>query len=175
MLAERHVARGRTGTGQRQITDACQPGDGFSAAAEGFGQQLGPEADAEHGRGPRDQIQKLQAQSRVARVARTGGDDGALQARVAFAAALTCTDRDEPSESVGNPDRPCRTCSSEGWIEWGGCGMVNPRVLRACGIDPEEYSGFAFGMGLDRIAMLKYGIPNIKLLYENDVRFLSQF
>ena len=53
-------------------------------------------------------------------------------------------------ESVGNPDRPCRTCSSEGWIEWGGCGMVNPRVLRACGIDPDRYSGFAFGMGIER-------------------------
>ena len=53
-------------------------------------------------------------------------------------------------ESVGNPDRPCRTCSSAGWIEWGGCGMVNPRVLIACGIDPDVYTGFAFGMGIER-------------------------
>ncbi len=50
-------------------------------------------------------------------------------------------------DSVGNPDRPCRTCKSEGWIEWGGCGVVNPRVLQACGVDSEVYSGFAFGMG----------------------------
>ena len=52
--------------------------------------------------------------------------------------------------SVGDPDNPCRTCGCEGWIEWGGCGMVNPRVLIACGVDPERYSGFAFGMGIER-------------------------
>ena len=57
------------------------------------------------------------------------------------------------------PDvHPCRTCRGEGWIEWGGCGMVNPRVLRACGIDPEEYSGFAFGMGIERTLMFRHGV-----------------
>src|SRR3954453_14879060 len=56
-------------------------------------------------------------------------------------------------ESVGNPDRPCRTCNSEGWIEWGGCGMVDPRVLAASGVDAERYSGFAFGMGIERTLM----------------------
>jgi phenylalanyl-tRNA synthetase alpha chain len=77
--------------------------------------------------------------------------------------------------SVGNPDRPCRTCGSEGWIEWGGCGMVNPRVLTACGIDPERYSGFAFGMGLDRGLMLRHGIEDVRDMVEGDVRFTSAF
>ena len=66
---------------------------------------------------------------------------------------------------------PCRVCSSEGWIEWGGCGMVNPAVLRACGIDPERYSGFAFGMGLDRTLMFRHGITDIRDFYEGDQRF----
>ena len=78
-------------------------------------------------------------------------------------------------DSVGNPDRPCRTCSSEGWIEWGGCGMVNPRVLIACGIDPERYSGFAFGWGLERIAVLRHKIPDLRELWRNDLRLLRQF
>lgn len=69
----------------------------------------------------------------------------------------------------------CRVCGHTGWIEVLGCGMVHPNVLRACGIDPEEYSGFAFGFGLDRIANLKYKIPDLRLQFENDVRFLSQF
>lgn len=69
----------------------------------------------------------------------------------------------------------CRVCKGSGWIEILGCGMVHPDVLRAGGIDPERYSGFAFGMGLDRIVMIKYGIDDIRLLYENDVRFLKQF
>ena len=60
-------------------------------------------------------------------------------------------------------------------IEVLGCGMVNPVVLRNCGIDPEEYSGFAFGLGMDRLCNIKYGITDIRLLYENDVRFLNQF
>ncbi len=60
------------------------------------------------------------------------------------------------------------------WIELGGCGMVDPNVLRACGIDPEEWSGFAFGFGIERIAMGKYGIPDIRMLFENDVRFLQR-
>jgi len=69
----------------------------------------------------------------------------------------------------------CRVCKYEGWIELLGCGMVHPNVLRNCGIDPEEYSGFAFGCGVERIVMAKYGIDDMRLLYENDVRFLKQF
>ena len=69
----------------------------------------------------------------------------------------------------------CSLCKGTGWIEVLGAGMVNRRVLENCGIDPDEYTGFAFGMGIERIAMLKYGINNIKLLTENDVRFLEQF
>jgi phenylalanyl-tRNA synthetase alpha chain len=78
-------------------------------------------------------------------------------------------------ESVGNPDRPCRTCSSEGWIEWGGCGVVNPRVLQACGIDTERYSGFAFGMGLERTLMFRNGVQDMRDMLEGDVRFSRQF
>ncbi len=69
----------------------------------------------------------------------------------------------------------CRVCKGTGWVEILGAGIVNPKVLEMCGIDPNVYSGFAFGFGIDRIAMIKYGIPNIKMLYENDVRFLKQF
>lgn len=69
----------------------------------------------------------------------------------------------------------CRVCKGSGWIELLGCGMVHPDVLRNCGIDPEVYSGFAFGFGLDRMVMLDYGIDDIRLLYESDMRFLNQF
>ena len=69
----------------------------------------------------------------------------------------------------------CRFCKGSGWIEILGCGMVHPRVLRMSGIDPEEYTGFAFGVGLERIALLKYEIDDMRLLYENDERFLKQF
>ncbi len=69
----------------------------------------------------------------------------------------------------------CRMCKGSGWIEILGCGMVHPKVLKMSGIDPEEYSGFAFGMGLERIALLKYEIDDMRLLYENDIRFLKQF
>ncbi|MBQ9704283.1 MAG: phenylalanine--tRNA ligase subunit alpha [Clostridia bacterium] len=69
----------------------------------------------------------------------------------------------------------CRLCKGEGWIEILGAGMVHPNVLRNCGIDPEVYSGFAFGMGIERIVMCKYGIDDMRLLYENNVRFLEQF
>ena len=69
----------------------------------------------------------------------------------------------------------CSMCKQEGWIEILGAGMVHPNVLRNCGIDPEVYSGFAFGMGVERIAMLKYEIDDIRLLFENDMRFLNQF
>ncbi len=69
----------------------------------------------------------------------------------------------------------CRVCKGSGWIEILGAGMVHPRVLKSCGIDPEEYSGFAFGIGLDRITTTRYKISDIRLLFENDLRFLSQF
>jgi phenylalanyl-tRNA synthetase alpha chain len=69
----------------------------------------------------------------------------------------------------------CKVCKGSGWIELLGCGMVHPNVLRNCGIDPEIYSGFAFGFGLDRMVMQKYGIDDIRLLYESDMRFLDQF
>ena len=69
----------------------------------------------------------------------------------------------------------CSLCKHTGWIEILGCGMIHPVVFENCGIDPEEWSGFALGMGLERIAILRYGIPNIKLLFENDPRFLGQF
>ncbi len=69
----------------------------------------------------------------------------------------------------------CRVCKGEGWIEILGAGMVHPKVLRGCGIDPEEYSGFAFGVGLERIAMRRFGIDDIRLFMENDIRFLGQF
>ena len=69
----------------------------------------------------------------------------------------------------------CRFCKGEGWIEILGCGMVHPHVLEMSGIDPKEYSGFAFGVGLERIALLKYEIDDMRLLYENDDRFLKQF
>ncbi len=73
--------------------------------------------------------------------------------------------------SVGDPSRPCRTCSSEGWIEWGGCGVVNPRVLTACGIDPQVYTGFAFGMGIDRTLMFRNNAADLRDMVEGDVRF----
>ncbi|MCH5188272.1 MAG: phenylalanine--tRNA ligase subunit alpha, partial [Oscillospiraceae bacterium] len=66
-------------------------------------------------------------------------------------------------------------CKGEGWIEILGAGMVHPRVLRGCGIDPEVYSGFAFGLGLERIVMRKYDIDDLRLFFENDLRFLKQF
>lgn len=69
----------------------------------------------------------------------------------------------------------CRTCKGEGWIEILGAGMVHPWVLKNCGIDPAIYSGFAFGLGMERVAMGKFGIDDMRLLYENDVRFLRQF
>jgi phenylalanyl-tRNA synthetase alpha chain len=69
----------------------------------------------------------------------------------------------------------CRVCKMSGWIEIAGAGMVDPRVYRFVGYDPESVYGYAFGMGVERIAMIKYGIKDIRSLYENDVRFLSQF
>jgi phenylalanyl-tRNA synthetase alpha chain len=69
----------------------------------------------------------------------------------------------------------CNVCKHTGWLEIMGCGMVDPQVLSNCGIDPETYSGFAFGMGVERIAMLKYAIKDLRLFFENDVKFLKQF
>ena len=69
----------------------------------------------------------------------------------------------------------CPLCKNEGWIEILGCGMVHPKVLEVCGIDPNEYSGYAFGIGLERIVMSRYKITDIRMFYENDVRFLHQF
>lgn len=69
----------------------------------------------------------------------------------------------------------CRLCKGEGWIEILGCGMVHPKVLKNCGIDPTEYSGFAFGLGLERVAMRRYNIDDLRLFFENDLRFLKQF
>ena len=69
----------------------------------------------------------------------------------------------------------CRTCKNSGWLELLGSGVVHPKVLAGCGIDPDEYSGFAFGIGLDRMTMLRYNIDDLRLLFENDLRFLNQF
>ncbi len=77
------------------------------------------------------------------------------------------------SAAPGNP--PCRTCKSEGWIEWGGCGMVNPRVLIACGVDPAVYSGFAFGMGIERTLMFRHNAEDMRDMVEGDIRFTLPF
>ncbi|HNT52846.1 MAG TPA: phenylalanine--tRNA ligase subunit alpha, partial [Candidatus Syntrophosphaera sp.] len=69
----------------------------------------------------------------------------------------------------------CRICKHSGWLEMGGAGMVDPAVFKILGIDPEIYSGYAFGVGIERIAMLKYNIPDMRILFENDVRMLRQF
>lgn len=69
----------------------------------------------------------------------------------------------------------CRVCKQTGWMEILGCGMIHPEVFEHCGIDPERYAGFALGLGVERVAMLRYGIPNIRILFENDPRFLAQF
>jgi phenylalanyl-tRNA synthetase alpha chain len=69
----------------------------------------------------------------------------------------------------------CKTCKDTGWLEIGGCGMVDPNVFKSVDIDPEEYTGYAFGMGIERLAMMKYGIKDIRTFYQNDIRFLDQF
>ena len=69
----------------------------------------------------------------------------------------------------------CGTCKQTGWLEILGSGMVHPAVFEAVGYDPEKYTGFAFGMGMERVSMLKYGVDDIRLFYENDLRFLEQF
>ena len=77
--------------------------------------------------------------------------------------------------ACGGGDQSCRICKGSGWIEILGCGMVHPNVLKVGGLDTDRYTGFAFGMGVERIAMLKHGIDDIRLFYENDVRFIGQF
>ena len=69
----------------------------------------------------------------------------------------------------------CRICKETGWLEIAGCGMVHPNVLKASNVDPESYTGYAFGMGIDRLAMLRYGVNDLRLFFENDLRFLRQF
>ena len=89
----------------------------------------------------------------------------------------------EPSAEVdlvcfvcrGVGSESCRTCRGEGWIEWGGCGVVNPRVLTACGVDAERYTGFAFGMGIDRTLMFRHGVEDLRDVFEGDVRFTTAF
>ncbi|HJQ85648.1 MAG TPA: phenylalanine--tRNA ligase subunit alpha [Candidatus Binatia bacterium] len=76
---------------------------------------------------------------------------------------------------AGTPDPDCRVCHGRGWLEVLGSGMIHPNVLRACGHDPEAVRGFAFGMGTDRLALLRFGLDDLRLLFENDVRFLNQF
>jgi len=75
----------------------------------------------------------------------------------------------------GGSDQGCRTCRGTGWIEWGGCGMTNPNVLRAAGIDPDEYTAFAFGMGIERTLMFRHGVRDMRDMVEGDVRFSQQF
>lgn len=77
--------------------------------------------------------------------------------------------------AVAPGEDSCRTCRGEGWIEWGGCGVVNPRVLVACGVDPERFSGFAFGMGIDRSFMFRHNLEDLRPLFEGDVRFSAAF
>jgi phenylalanyl-tRNA synthetase alpha chain len=77
--------------------------------------------------------------------------------------------------TCGGGDAGCRTCGGTGWIEWGGCGMVNRSVFQACGIDPDRYTGFAFGMGIERALMLRHGVKDMREIFEGDVRFSTQF
>ena len=69
----------------------------------------------------------------------------------------------------------CRVCSHTGWLEVMGCGMVHPNVFESCNVDADEFTGFAFGMGVERLAMLRYGVNDLRLFFENDLRFLKQF
>ena len=69
----------------------------------------------------------------------------------------------------------CRICKQTGWLEVGGCGMIHPNVFKSAGVDPEIYTGFAFGMGVERLAMLRYGVNDLRLFFENDLQFLRQY
>ena len=87
-----------------------------------------------------------------------------LQSKIIF------QDRSEKESAEG-----CRLCKYTGWLEILGCGMVHPNVLRGCNVDPEEYTGYAFGMGVERMAMLRYGVTDLRQFFENDLEFLRQF
>jgi phenylalanyl-tRNA synthetase alpha chain len=78
-------------------------------------------------------------------------------------------------ECVMCDGKGCRVCGQSGWLEVMGCGMIHPEVFKAVGIDSEKYTGFAFGMGVERLAMLRYGINDLRLFFENDLKFLQQF
>jgi phenylalanyl-tRNA synthetase alpha chain len=91
------------------------------------------------------------------------------------AACYLCEGTGQSGGAANGGARACRLCKGSGWIEIGGSGMVHPNVFKAVGYDPGAVSGFAFGMGLSRMAMLKYGVDDLRSFYENDVRFLSQF
>ena len=93
----------------------------------------------------------------------------------AVAPSSTCSAGSAAAPPSDDPARPCRICKSEGWVEWGGCGMVNPRVLVACGVDPERYSGFAFGMGIERTLMVRHDVEDMRDMVEGDVRFTLPF
>src|SRR3990167_5515616 len=87
-----------------------------------------------------------------------------------------CLRPPSPSRGEGQGEGEiCKVCKGSGWLEIMGCGMVDPAVFKFVHIDPKIYTGFAFGIGIERVAMLKYGISDIRLFYENDVRFLEQF
>jgi phenylalanyl-tRNA synthetase alpha chain len=107
-------------------------------------------------------------------IRRLFGDDAKMRMRPSFF-PFTEPSAEVDMSCVFCKGAGCGTCSQTGWMEILGCGMIHPQVLRNVGIDPEEWSGFAFGTGLDRIAMLKYDVPNIRTLFENDLRVLSQF
>jgi phenylalanyl-tRNA synthetase alpha chain len=90
--------------------------------------------------------------------------------------AVGSPSKNEPPTADGQPPTSrCRPCKGSGWIELGGSGMVHPNVLKAVGVDPQVYSGFAFGFGLERMAALMFNIDDIRHMFENDVRFLEQF
>jgi len=107
-------------------------------------------------------------------IRRLFGDDAKMRMRPSFF-PFTEPSAEVDMSCVFCKGAGCGTCSHTGWMEILGCGMIHPQVLRNVGIDPEEWSGFAFGTGLDRIAMLKFDVPNIRTLFENDLRVLSQF
>ena len=88
---------------------------------------------------------------------------------------LTAPQPHKGDGGLAAPQPDCRVCKGTGWLEILGSGMVHPQVLRNCRIDPEVYSGFAFGIGIERVAMIKFGVPDLRLLYENDLRLLNQF
>ncbi len=103
------------------------------------------------------------------------GEDREIRLRPSFFPFTEPSVEMDISCKVCNGGEGCSVCKKTGWIEILGAGMVHPRVLEMAGYDPNEYSGFAFGMGPERIAMLKYGVDDIRHFYTNDVRFLKQY